>query len=135
MVFNRLKNLTKIGGAKPEKNPPGIADGDVVKPRRKGQKVEPKEIRELCELVRKRYSLDVEIWSLRKTKPRDRRFVKEKMNKADATLQKINRILDSWDTAEAFTSDSDRAKFQEIRRRIKMDGKRDWAKDSPFDER
>jgi hypothetical protein len=112
-----------------------VLDGDRVKPRRKGQKVAPKELRELCELIRKRYSLDVEIWSLRKTRPRDRNIVLDKMHKAQATLKKINRILDSWDTAEAFTNEHDRAKFQEIRRRIKMDGKRDWDKESPFDER
>lgn len=120
-------------GGKTEKKR-DIPTGDMVRMRR-GQQVTAKELRELCELIRKRYSLDVEIWSLRKTKPRDRKIVEEKMNRADAILRKINRILDSWDTEEAFPNVHDRAKLQEIRRRIKMDGKRDWAKQSPFDER
>src|SRR4051812_49104065 len=91
-----------------------IATGDEVKVRRPGQKVEPKELRELCELIRRRYSLDVEIWSLRKTRLRDRKIVEDKMHKAQATLRKINRILDSWDNDNAFTNAGDRAKFQEI---------------------
>jgi len=130
MGFCRIFKIA-VGGKIEKKK--AIPTGDMVRMRR-GQQVTAKELRDLCELIRKRYSLDVEIWSLRKTKARDRKIVEDKMHKADATLRKINRILDSWDTEEAFPNAHDRAKLQEIRRRIKMAGKRDWAKQSPFDE-
>ena len=106
--------------------------GDRPRPRHKGQKVEPRELRELCELIRKRYSLDVEIWSLRKTRLRDRHIVQDKMRKAEATLRKIDRIVDSWDTEDAFSTEQDLEKFRQIKRRIKMGGKRDWENQSPF---
>jgi len=125
-------NLTRTGGAKGDKPKEVIPDGDWVKPRRKGQKVEPKELRELCELIRKRYSLDLDICSLQQTNIINRPVALDRAKKAEATLTKINRILDSWDTADAFAKEEDRAKFQEIRTRIKMNGKRDWTKHPPF---
>jgi hypothetical protein len=131
-----LKSLLKLPKIKPPKldqRSDHVPDGDMVMPRQKGQKVEPKELRELCELIRQRYSLDVEIWSLRRTLHTNRKAVEDKMRQSDAILKKINRIVDFWDSEDAFPNAIDRAKFQAIKESIKLDGKRNWAKDSPFD--
>jgi hypothetical protein len=129
MGFGRM--LKGIGRSTHEKKE-FVPEGDLVKRRRKGQTVEPKELRELCELIRRRYSLDVQIWELRQTHLINRDVVLDLMHKSDATLKKINRIVDSWDTLEAFSNENDAVKYQEIRRRVKLDGKRDWSKSPLF---
>jgi hypothetical protein len=99
-----------------------------------GQKVKPEEIRDLGELIRKRYELDVEIWGLRQVKPRDRPIVEEKMRRSDAILKQIYRTIHNWNTPDAFESPRDRESFREIKSRIEMEGKRVWAVNPPWGE-
>jgi hypothetical protein len=106
---------------------------DLPKQRLPGQKVTPKEVRELLDLIRKRYYLDVEIWSLRHARPRDREILEDKIRIAEAALAKLCRIVDSWDTPDAFASSEDYAKFLEIKRRLHAEGKRDWVANPPWE--
>lgn len=109
-----------------------VPEADIPKVRVQGEKVQSKEIRDLCELVRKRYALDVDIWSLRDARNRDREEVQALMVKADAALARIRRTLDSWDRSDLFDSERDWLKMQDIKRRINVPGKRDWLKNPPW---
>jgi hypothetical protein len=109
-----------------------VPPADLPKPRYKGQKVKPEEIRELCNLVRKRYAVDGDLWDLRHAKDRDRSKVWERIDKAEATLAKIRRILASWDSPELFSSAEEWEQFQDIKARIHLDNKRDWIANPPW---
>jgi len=76
--------------------------------------------------------LDVDIWSLKDARDRDRTEVRDLMTKADAALVKIRRILDSWDRPDVFDSEHDWHKMQEIKRRINASGTRDWLSKPPW---
>lgn len=108
--------------------------GDMPTFRAKGQLVTAEELRSLGELIRQRYALDLEIWNLRNVRPRDRHLVEDKMKKADAALGKIRRVVQSFDSQDYFTSQSDYAKLQEIKTRIMAEGKRNWMQDPPWGE-
>jgi hypothetical protein len=108
--------------------------GDISQPLARGQKVKPDEVRELADLIRKRYKLDVEIWDLRHVQPHNRPVVKDKMRQSDATLQKISATIAAWNSPDAFESPKDWAKMQEIKKRIKASGKRNWALNPPWDD-
>src|SRR5690349_9234527 len=86
--------------------------------------VRAEEVRQLCDLVRLRFSLDQEIWSLRSVRPSNHDIVYEKMKYADATLEKIRRTIASWDRKDMFLTEEDWEVFQEIKSRIEMHGKR-----------
>ncbi|KIW07009.1 uncharacterized protein PV09_01904 [Verruconis gallopava] len=105
--------------------------GDLPLERSPGQKITPEELRELRELIRQRYELDLQIWSERFLRPRDRDITEEKIRKADALLNKIRRTVITWDSPEYFES-QDYKVFQEVARRIHLSGKRDWIKDPPW---
>jgi hypothetical protein len=111
-----------------------VPPGDIPKPLMPGRKVQPEEIRNLRELIRKRYALDVEIWDLRHVKPRDRHVVEDMMRRSDATLRKIYRTVCEWDSPNAFESQEDWAKLQDIKTRIEEGGKRFWADNPPWNE-
>ncbi|KAH0538335.1 hypothetical protein FGG08_005070 [Glutinoglossum americanum] len=128
----RLRNIFHRRTRSQVTRQPAVPPGDVPRPLAPGREVTPEEIRDLGELIRKRYELDVEIWGLRHVKPRDRRIVEDKMRRSDATLQKIYRTIYAWDSPDAFKSPKDWVKLQEIRMRIEEDGKRDWANNPPW---
>jgi hypothetical protein len=111
-----------------------VPHADIPKVRVKGEKVQSKEIRDLCELIRKRYALDVDIWSLKDARDRDRDEVWALIYKSDAALAKIKRTLDSWDRVDVFDSERDWHKMQDIKRRINLEGKRNWVKHPPWEE-
>lgn len=129
-LLNKILNRANRAGPDQSESPPG----DMPAFRAKGQKVIPEELRELRELIRHRYALDIEIWTLRNVRPRDRPVVEEKMRRADAALKKIRRIVLSLDSQEFFTSPKDYSKFQEIKSRIMADGKRNWTQHPPWEE-
>jgi len=114
--------------------PAPLAQGDTPKALMPGVKVQPEEIRNLCELIRQRYALDVEIWDLRHVKRRDRDLVEDKMRRSDAMLQKIYGTVCGWDNPEAFESQKDWDKLQQIKIRIEEDGKRFWTANPPWDD-
>jgi hypothetical protein len=109
-----------------------IPYADLVPQRAHGQKVGSEEVRELCELIRKRYALDVDIWSLRDARSRDRDAVWVLIRRADAALAKIQRTLDSWDREDLFDSHQDWIKLQDIKKRMDAVGKRDWMNNPPW---
>lgn len=99
-----------------------------------GHKVSALEVRELHELIRLRYTLDVLIWSNRKCVPRNRPLVEVNMRRADAALRKINSTVEMWDTREAWTSYADWQRLKDIRYKLGMNGKREWMKHPPWEE-
>jgi hypothetical protein len=110
-----------------------VPQADVPKERVQGEKVQSKEIRALCELIRKRYALDIDIWDLKDSRDRDRDEVWALIYKSDAALAKVKRTLDSWDRPDLFDSERDWHRMQDIKRRINLEGKRDWVKHPPWE--
>jgi len=94
--------------------------------------VQPEDIRNLGELIKKRYELDIEIWGLRNVGPRDRPVVEDLMRRSDAILSKIRRTISAWDIPDAFETAEDWDKLKEIKRRIEAEGKRNWADHPPW---
>ncbi|CAO2656249.1 Nn.00g050520.m01.CDS01 [Neocucurbitaria sp. VM-36] len=90
-------------------------------------------IRELRELIRYRYALDVEIWSLRNVKTYQRDTVRIKMTRADAALATIKNTLENWDRSEFFETREEYARFREIKRRIVSGDKRNWTAHPPWE--
>ncbi|KAH0558445.1 hypothetical protein GP486_004891 [Trichoglossum hirsutum] len=125
-IFRRRKPQVTV------QEQPRAPRGDVPKPVEPGRKITPEEVRDLGNLIRKRYELDVEIWGLRHVRPRDRPIVEDKMRRSDAILEKIRRTVDTWDRADVFESSGDWNKLQDIKMRIKEDGKRHWALNPPW---
>lgn len=107
--------------------------GDVPKSRSRGQKITPEEVRELRELIRKRYALDVEIWRLKDVKSFQRDYVREKMWRSDAALRRIQDTVESWNHRNYFRTDRDWNKFQNIRDRVMENGKREWSNHPPWE--
>lgn len=100
-----------------------------------GHKISPIEIRELNELIRKRYALDIEIWSKRSCRPRDRHLVEEMMRRSDLALLKIKAIVHMWDTPEVWKSQADWNRLRDIRQRLEMEnGQRLWSDNPPWDD-
>jgi hypothetical protein len=83
-------------------------------------------------LIRKRYALDIEIWSKRDCKPRDRHLLEDKMRRSDAALLKILTIVSTWDTRDVWESDADWIRMRIIKERLESEGKRDWANHPPW---
>lgn len=136
MPFGSKSNgLTKIFKSKPnvaDNAGPAPMPGDVPRARKQGQRVSPGELRDLRELIRQRYALDVEIWNLRHVQAYNRDVVVGKMWKADAVLAKIHRTVDSLDDRENFPSDGDYQKFEAIKLKLWEDGKRNWGLNPPW---
>ena len=103
-------------------------------PRPKGRKVRPEELRELRELIRQRYALDLEIWGYRKVANNNRKFVQVKMERADAILDWIKLIISNMDRQDNFSNEEEYKKFEEIKRRIMESGKRSWVLHPPWEE-
>jgi hypothetical protein len=106
---------------------------DVSTLRTTNQKVTAEELRELRELIRHRYTLDVYIWGKRNVKPFSRPEVEEKMRQADAALDGIQRRVKAWDRKELFASDTEYRKFAEIKRRVMEPDKIRWLHTPPWD--
>jgi hypothetical protein len=112
---------------------PPLPPGDQPTPILLGQKVSALEVRDLNELIRKRYALDVEIWSKRDCQPRDRKVIEDKMRRSDAALAKIMGIVRLWDKREVWESEADWQRLRVIRQRLEgEDGKRVWKGNPPW---
>lgn len=96
--------------------------------------VSPETLRELRELIRTRYELDVEIWGLRKVRKPDRPLVQEKMERSDAALEEIMNIVQAWDGTERSWTAGEWEKAKEIVRRMETLGKRQWVGNPPWEE-
>lgn len=109
--------------------------GDTpIKPQ-KHQLLNPAELRQLRELIRLRYRLDVEIWADRRMKGFQRDRAKENIRKSTAALARIQLTVEMWDKREYFNTDEEYLQFRELKERLlKNDGKRDWNVHPPWDE-
>ena len=108
-----------------------MASGDIVVPRGPKQLVKKEELRELGELIRERYKLDMLLYNLRDKTSYEDDVIDENTIKANAALEKIKRLVNSFDRHDLFTDPRDYEKLREIKRRIYEGGKRDWKKHPP----
>jgi len=133
-TINRLSNLFKPNSATNGTVPPlpQIPPGDIPKARSPNQRVTSEELRDLRELIRHRYALDVEIWNLRDAQRHDRNIIHDKIRKSKAALAKIIRVVESLDDRSYFSSDAEHAKLQQIKSRVMEEGKRDWEMHPPW---
>jgi hypothetical protein len=98
----------------------------------KAKIVSSEKLRELRDLMRTRYELDVEIWTLRGVRGPDRPVVMEKMERADAVLTTIMETIESWeDTRDSWTAD-EWEKIGQVYDRLKAPGKRWWREEPPW---
>ena len=123
MPFRRRRPVRQESAVQPEIREMQVAREPTI---------QPEEIRNLGELIRKRYELDIQIWGLRDVGPRDRHIVEEKMCRSDAILSKIQRTVSSWDSPHAFESEEDWYKMKDIRTRMEAEGKRNWTTHPPW---
>jgi hypothetical protein len=107
------------------------APADAPPPRAKNQKVTAEEIRDLRELMRQKYSLDLQVWNLRHSHARDKKFLDEKMQKADAALVKIRQTVLSWNSPDFFETKADYQRFISIRGTVMRSTIRIWMKNPP----
>ncbi|OAP64494.1 hypothetical protein AYL99_00466 [Fonsecaea erecta] len=107
---------------------------DRPPPRPRGQKVTPEELRRLRELMRQRYALDLEIWSLRKVGNYNKPIVEDKMRRADALLACIRATVASMDGRDYFHHEDDYRKLRDIKARVMKDGKKEWVQNPPWNE-
>jgi hypothetical protein len=96
--------------------------------------ISPDSLYVLRELIRTRYALDVEIWSLRRVRRVDRGIVEDKMEKADAVLGEIRAMVNAWQGTEESWTKVEWLQAQDIQRRLLSDGKREWLNDPPWDD-
>jgi hypothetical protein len=117
----------------PRRDPQPPAPGDLPLARAPGEKITPEELRDLREMIRQRYQLDVQIWSERFLRERDRDITEAKIKKADALMNKIRRTVITWNDPQYFKHGTgDYEAFQEVARRIYSEGKRDWVAEPPW---
>lgn len=117
----------KTGHSNPK--PPHLAS---LKDDRNGKMIEPKELRDLLESIRERYKLDREIWGLRDVNVANRVLVKQRMQRADAMLDHIQRTVISFDNRIYFESDEDYRAFLDIKARVMDRSKRVWGNRGPW---
>lgn len=94
----------------------------------------PETLRELRELIRTRYELDVKIWSLRKVRKPDRPMIEEDMERADAVMAEIMEIIRAWEGSEAWWSKNEWEQVEQIIDKLNADGKRSWMGNAPWEE-
>lgn len=97
--------------------------------------ISPEAIRELRDLIRTRYQLDVHIWSLKGTRGPNRKIVLTDMEKADAILMEINARVESWEENATLWTEEEWKVAQQIKQRIQLDGKKMWNGQGPWNER
>jgi len=91
----------------------------------------PENLRELRELIREKYALDVHIWNNRRVRKPVRPEIEKKMEKADAILKQIHEIVRSWEPSDQW----DTGEWElavEIREKLLEGGKRKWSENPPW---
>ena len=94
----------------------------------------PEALRGVRDLIRTRYALDAEIWSLKGARKPDRPVVEEKIEKADAVLLEIYTIVESWEENDRIWTPQEWELARDIRERILAEGKRWWENNPPWNE-
>jgi hypothetical protein len=100
---------------------------------KKAKQVSPEKLRELRDLIRLRYELDVQIWNLRGVRKPDRPIVEEKMEKADSVLQAIEDTIRSWEDTRSSWTQEEWDKIGDVFHRITLQNKRWWTKNPPWE--
>jgi len=94
----------------------------------------PEALRGLRDLIRTRYDMDTEIWSLKNARRPDRPVVQEKMEKADAVLMTILTTVETWEQNDNTWTAEEWKLASDIKQRVLMDGKRWWENNPPWQE-
>jgi hypothetical protein len=94
----------------------------------------PEALRGLRDLIRTRYALDMEIWSLKGARKPNRPAVEEKMRKADAVLEDINNMVDTWEENDKVWTPQEWGLARDVKKRILEKGKRQWKDNPPWNE-
>ena len=94
----------------------------------------PEALRGLRDLIRTRYALDMEIWSLKGVKRPDRPLVEERMGKADAVLEEIYNMVATWEENSKVWTPQEWELARDIKARIQAGGKRVWKDNPPWNE-
>jgi hypothetical protein len=99
----------------------------------KMKQTSPETLRDLRELIRERYELDVKIWALRSVRKQDRPIVQNKMDKADAVMEDILLMVDMWgDNSDGRWDPEEWEKVGIIRKKLFEGGHRRWADSPPW---
>ena len=110
-----------------------LAPGDQPPSSPPDYKVSPLEIRELNELIRKRYALDVEIYNRKNCMTHNRPIVYDRMKRADVVYSKIMATVRLWDREEVWESSDDWDRLKAIRQRLENEeGRRTWEGNPPW---
>jgi hypothetical protein len=96
----------------------------------------PEALRSLRELIRRKYELDMAIWADRKVRRPDRPFVVANMDQADAVLEEILMIVQTWgeDNKDNTWKDHEWPLAHEVFSKLHEDGKRWWRDNPPWEE-
>ena len=94
----------------------------------------PEALRGLRDLIRTRYALDMEIWSLKGARKPNRPVVEEKMGKADAVLMEVYNMVDTWEPNDKVWTPQEWELARDIKARIQASGKRVWKDNPPWNE-
>lgn len=96
------------------------------------QPLTPESIRRLREIIRLRYALDTEIWSLREAKSYSRGYLNKNIMRSAAVMENIKQTLQDWVRREYFSTDLEHVKFQEIKRRLIGGHEANWLDKPPW---
>ena len=92
----------------------------------------PEALRGLRDLIRARYQLDMEIWSLKGARKPDQPIVEEMMEKADAILMEIYTMVETWEENGKIWTPQEWELAQDVKRRILAEDKRWWENNPPW---
>jgi len=95
----------------------------------------PDSLRRLRQLMRRKYELDLAIWSDRKCRLPDRPYVEADMEEADSVLHEILTAVSSWgDNSDNQWQKHEWEMASEIYARLQEEGKRWWHNNPPYEE-
>jgi hypothetical protein len=94
----------------------------------------PEALRGLRDLIRTRYALDMEIWSLKGARKPNRPVVEEKMGRADAILMEIYNMVETWEENDKVWTPQEWELARDVKKRILEKGKRQWKDNPPWNE-
>ncbi|KAH7078750.1 hypothetical protein BKA63DRAFT_250499 [Paraphoma chrysanthemicola] len=111
-----------------------IADRKLEEEKRlRIKQASPETLRDLRELIRDRYELDVKIWGLRGARKPDHPIVQKKMEKSDAVMEEILHMVSLWgDNSDNSWNPVEWEKVNIIRKKLEDGGHRVWANDPPW---
>lgn len=88
----------------------------------------PETLRDLRELIRDKFELDVRIWGLRGARKPNRPIVEKKMEKSDGVMEEILYMVGLWgDNSDNRWSDEEWERVELIRQKLHEGGHIKWA--------